>query len=106
MKSAAATVYEARHSLFNRHSRLKVGGREMILRLASKPSPPEDALDVQVIITAHIAPWIQRTSIVNFKRGDFNNKSTLSKALQYGPEPIEKLSGLRSTTRVTFVRVS
>jgi hypothetical protein len=106
MKFAASTVYEARHSHFSRHSRPKVGGREMMLRLANKPSPPENALIVQVIVNSHIAPWTQRASLVNFRRGDFKNSSTLSEALRNGQEPIEKLSGFKSTTRVTFVRVS
>jgi hypothetical protein len=86
MKYAGAIVYEARHLIFNRHSRAKVGGREMMLRLANKPSPPEDDLSLQVIVKSHDAPWSQRISLVNFRQGDFKNESTLSKALQNGQE--------------------
>lgn len=101
MKSAAATVYQAKDLFVNRHSRRKIGGREMMLRLANTPTPPEDALSVQCIIKANTAPWIHKTILVNFKRGDFRSTTTLSRAM----EPVEKHSGFRSTTKITFVKV-
>ena len=107
MKSAASTINEARRLLFDRRSRPKVSGREMMMRLANRPIPPEDFLNVQVIVKSYFAPYFHRTSLVNFKRGDFRSSSALSKALRSGPEPIEaaNISGFRSTTRITYVRV-
>jgi hypothetical protein len=105
MEFAVSIVYKARRSLFNRHSRQRVGCREIILQLSNKPSPSEDALSIQVIVKARGSLRSQSVALLNFKRGDFRNASTLSKALRGGHEPVEKLLGFRST-QITFVKVS
>jgi hypothetical protein len=105
MEFAVSTIYEARPSIFDRHSRQRVGGREMILQLSNKPSTSEDALSIQVIVKARGAPGSQSVAVLNFKRADFRNASTLSKALRGGHEPVEKFLAFRST-QITFVRVS
>lgn len=101
MKSAAITVYQAKDLFLNRHSRTKVGCREIMLRLANTPIPPEDALSVQCIIKANTAPWIHKAFLVNLKRGDFKSTATLSKAM----ESVERRSGFRSTTKIIFIKV-
>jgi hypothetical protein len=105
MEFAVSTVYEARRSLLNRHSRQRVGGREMILQLSNKPSPSEDALSIQAIVKARGVPGSQSVALLNFKRADFKNASTLSKALQGSHKSVKKLSGFGSST-IKFVRVS